>query len=81
MIESGNLTDHQMKEFLDAEVAEENKGTNTNNVLLSPLIKEPEDEHQPFVCFNKSNVAPDSNKAYGYFKRKIITKGNFDYNI
>lgn len=29
---------------------------------------------QPFVCFNKSAVAPDPKKIYGYFSKDVIIK-------
>lgn len=78
-IENNNLTDHEMKELLNSEVVEETKkpAPMKQDVVVSTLLKEDSDEHQPFVCFNKSNVAPDSNKTYGYFKRNIHTKGEF----
>lgn len=38
----------------------------------------PEQIQQPFVCFNKSQVAPDPKKVYGYFSRDIIVKSRFD---
>lgn len=30
----------------------------------------------PYVCLNQTNIAPDSKKAYGYFSRSMIVKGN-----
>lgn len=38
---------------------------------LAPFID------QPYVCFNKSNVAPDPKKIYGYFTRSVTVRSMF----
>lgn len=32
------------------------------------------DIQQPFVCFNKSAVAPDPKKIYGYFSKDVTVR-------
>ncbi|XP_059612516.1 uncharacterized protein LOC132258962 isoform X2 [Phlebotomus argentipes] len=42
---------------------------------MIPTVPEKKDPiDQPFVCFNKSMVAPDPRKTYGYFSRSITVK-------
>lgn len=45
----------------------------STTVYLSTTLPE---INQPFVCFNKSAVAPDPKKLYGYFHREVIVKSN-----
>lgn len=33
-----------------------------------------EDIRQPFVCFNKSAIAPDPKKIYGYFSKDVTVR-------
>lgn len=33
---------------------------------------------QPYICFNKSNVAPDPKKIYGYFSRNVIVRSKLE---
>lgn len=49
-----------------------------STLIVSQSIHELElDEELPFVCFNKSNVAPDPKKTYGLFTRDIVPKCEF----
>lgn len=32
---------------------------------------------QPYVCFNKSNIAPDPKKIYGYFSRNVAVRSEY----
>lgn len=38
---------------------------------ISPPTPTP---NQPYVCFNKSNVAPDPKKVYGYFTKNVAVR-------
>lgn len=46
-----------------------------SSTLIVSQIRELElDEDLPYVCFNKSNVAPDPKKTYGLFTRDIVPR-------
>lgn len=47
------------------------------STTISPLptTHRPNEEDQlPYVCFNKSQVAPDPKKVYGYFSRTVTVR-------
>lgn len=44
------------------------------STILPPTTQAPDINDQPYVCFNKSNVAPDPKKIYGYFSRNVAVK-------
>lgn len=46
------------------------------NLAPSPMVKL-EDMQQPFVCFNRSAVAPDPKKIYGYFSRDVTVRSKY----
>lgn len=49
-----------------------------STLIVSQSIHEQElVEDLPFVCFNKSSVAPDPKKTYGLFTRDIVPKCEF----
>lgn len=49
----------------------------TTTILPSITTHLPDLIDQPYVCFNKSNVAPDPKKIYGYFYRNVAVRSKF----
>lgn len=39
-----------------------------------------DDSEQPYVCFNKSQVAPDPKRVYGYFSRTVTVRSEHKSN-
>lgn len=78
---NATTTNNQSNQFPSLDEIEINVGNqlviNRTNVLETMTKKFDSTElisDQPFVCFNKSSVAPDPKKVYGYFRRQIIVK-------
>lgn len=68
------------------ELLSQNNEIDTKNVIngnstiaydpISPTthMPIPDEAQHPFVCFNKSSVAPDPKKIYGYFSKDVIVR-------
>lgn len=40
-----------------------------------------DDIKQPYVCFNKSAVAPDPKKIYGYFSKDVTVRSMYNESV
>ncbi|XP_055848942.1 uncharacterized protein LOC129913961 [Episyrphus balteatus] len=68
-----NLTASANARILGIDLASLNEQHSANDDSMTPTTTNPLDSPLPYICFNKSMVAADPKKTYGYFNRRVVS--------